>query len=474
MPTLDEVKDQLLDQVATLMPALQLPGYVGAIWHDGQQVEFSHGVANLNTGAPMRPDTGFLLGSVTKVLTTTLLLRYVERGEIGLDDAVIKYLPDLRFAISGHAGRLRVRNLLNHTSGIDADTRMPAASNGPGAVSAYMLGLEKIGTLYEVDEYVSYSNPGFAIAGRLLEVVSGTDFNTLLEREIYGPVGMSNSSTSAEQAILRGTAVGHLSQEGSTTPQPVSVFMLPASMASAGATPIVTAADLVAFARVHLDGGVAPDGTVVLSRESTERMATVTADLETPNCPPVGLGWWRPRYGETESLWHTGGSPGGASHLVVFPQHRLVFAAFGNAHSASLLHDSLTLRLLRDLLGLEDPPALSAMPSEEDPANYEGTFGRYQIELAISAAESGLSISPRFLPADDHHAQLMVDYGGAAESPSFGLTELRPRLFIPDGVNPGALIGMGRLGFGSFHGRGRDGRFEYFHQGLRVYRRIPV
>lgn len=61
-----------------------------------EQVEVAHGCANLNTGQPFTTDTGFLIGSVTKVLTTTMLLRLVDRGQVELDASVTDYLPDWR------------------------------------------------------------------------------------------------------------------------------------------------------------------------------------------------------------------------------------------------------------------------------------------------------------------------------------------------------------------------------------------
>ena len=63
----------------------KLPGYLAGVYHDGDQTVVAHGVVNVVTGVPMTEDTGFLFGSVTKVLTTTLVLQQVERGIIDLD-----------------------------------------------------------------------------------------------------------------------------------------------------------------------------------------------------------------------------------------------------------------------------------------------------------------------------------------------------------------------------------------------------
>jgi CubicO group peptidase (beta-lactamase class C family) len=157
----------------------------------------------------MLDNTRVLFGSITKVLTTTLVLQQVERAAVNLDERVITYLPEFKLATPGAAERIAVRNLLSHTNGIDADLFLPDA-RGRGALQlcVELLG-QHCGTLFEPDEYVSYSNGGMIVAGRLLEVVTGTSFHDLLERQLYGPVGMDNSCTSADKAILRSAAVGH-------------------------------------------------------------------------------------------------------------------------------------------------------------------------------------------------------------------------------------------------------------------------
>jgi CubicO group peptidase (beta-lactamase class C family) len=63
-------------EVAEHGEAFGVPGYVAGVYHDGEQVLSAHGTANLATGVPMREDTGYLVGSITKVLTTALMLRY--------------------------------------------------------------------------------------------------------------------------------------------------------------------------------------------------------------------------------------------------------------------------------------------------------------------------------------------------------------------------------------------------------------
>src|SRR5687767_6634575 len=107
---METVAELLRDAAADLIVPSDVPGYVAGVYHDGQQVVVATGTANLATGAPMAEDTGFLLGSITKVLTTTLVLRCIERGQVDLDERVKAYLPDFDLAEPANAHEIRVRH----------------------------------------------------------------------------------------------------------------------------------------------------------------------------------------------------------------------------------------------------------------------------------------------------------------------------------------------------------------------------
>src|SRR6266536_3782381 len=81
---LEPVAAHIREQAAAYCGPGKVPGYLAGVYHDGGQAVVAHGLANAVTGAPMREDTGFLFGSVTKVLTTTLVLQQAERGSVDL------------------------------------------------------------------------------------------------------------------------------------------------------------------------------------------------------------------------------------------------------------------------------------------------------------------------------------------------------------------------------------------------------
>jgi CubicO group peptidase (beta-lactamase class C family) len=462
-----DLATQLQEKIAELAGQRGVPGYVAGVYQGGAQVVVAHGTANVATGEPMAEDTGFLVGSITKVLTTTLVMRAVERGEIDLEERVVSYLPEFTLAAPQEAAEIRVRNLLNHTDGIDGDLYFPIAW-GRDALHGYVEGLARCGTLFKPGEYVSYSNPAFNVAGRLLEIVTGEWYHDLLEHELYGPIGMTGSSTSAEQAILNRTAVGHF--PGPNGPQRTDTFMLPESWSACGSTPIVTIGDLLAFARTHLAMGVAPTGERVLSAESAERMRTATFDLGTPNVAPIGLGWWLLPFGEAVALWHGGGSPGGSSHLVAFPEHDFAFAGFGNLAGAGGLHDPLTQWVLEEYAGIDVPDFVSSTVDAGDLSRFEGSYRSHQLRVDVTAVEGQLEQTFVFEPLDDEQRGILERFsGGNFPPPPQRLVAVGDGLFAAADAPPDSLKGLGRMFMVAFHGD-VNGHAAHRSQGGRLPR----
>ncbi|MFD6388720.1 serine hydrolase domain-containing protein [Nocardia sp. NPDC060259] len=467
---LHTLEAQVREQVAAYCETNQVPGFIAGVYHAGAQIVVAHGTANVATAMPMRPDTGFLFGSVTKVLTTSLVLQQVERGLLDLDTPVVKYLPEFAVTVPGAADKILVRHLLSHTNGIDADLYFPDAE-GRDALATYVDGLaNSCGILFEPGEQVSYSNGGMILAGRLLEVVTGVPFPELLERDIYTPVGMRDSSTSAEQAILRNTAVGHFPDLETNAAVPTRMFTLPDTWGPAGGTPIGTIPDLLAFGRTHLAGGVSPAGVRVLTAESTALMQQVTQDMDSPNVPPIGMGWVLYPFGDTTVLAMSGASPGGVSILCVVPEHDLVFAAFGNTPGAIMLQDQLLQWIVREHLGVAIPALITESAAEIDLTPYVGTYRSEQLRIDVTIVDGQLEERMTYEPADESQERIFTAFaGGMTSAPPQRYVPVRPGLFAPAGYPPAAFDGYLRLLLVSYHDI-HDGRARFHNAGGRLTR----
>ncbi len=472
--TLSDLPAQLHEQAAAYCESSKVPGYLAGVYHAGDQTIVAHGKANIVTGAPMHEDPGFLFGSVTKLLTTTLVLQQVERGNIDLDERVVTYLPEFKLTTPGAAEKIRVRNLLTHTNGIDADLFLVDAK-GRAALQAFVAGLGQCcGALFEPGQYVSYSNGGAIVAGRLLEVVTGTPYHDLLKREVYAPVGMNDSCTSAEEAILRSTAVGHFADPVTKGVRRTDMFMLPETWAPAGSTPIGTIQDLLAFARTLLANGVSPTGKSVLSRESIVRMQTVQYDMHTPNISVMGLGCPLLQFGKINVLSISGASPGGMAVVAAIPEQDFAFVAFGNDSRAMMFHDQLMLWLIREYLQVQVPDLIAETTPVTDLTPYAGTYRSNQLRVDVSVVDGQLEEQMTYEPLDDVQKEIFTKFsGGSSPIPPRRFVPIRKDLFAPAGMPLQLFNGYSRVMLVSYHGM-NQGRAHYRSAGGRMTRREHV
>jgi CubicO group peptidase (beta-lactamase class C family) len=442
MATIETIRERLEQVLERRAPELPIGGAVVGVAVGGEEVTLAYGSANLNTGQPFTEDTGFLLGSVTKPVLTTALMRLVERGAVDLDTLVTRYVPEFTLRDADAAERITVRMLLNHTNGIDATWLNPDEVRGRDANKSYVEMLAGRDVLFEPGTYWSYSNPGFVVAGRILEEHSGQPFERAIEHELFEPCGMTDATAVQTQAFLRRTAVGAYAnpETGEVTATPM--FTLPESLAGAGSTLIVTVADMLAFGRTHLNGGVAPNGRHVVSRESVEAMQRPTFDLGLPlQYAPFGLGWWLMPIAGTTAPWHAGGSPGGASSFCILPEYDAVIVSFatggGNIHLDDLLHNAA----IEELTGRPVTPPFEFSPVPPDDA-VVGEYEACEVKVGIERDGDSLVLSSIYVPPDEAHSRTMTGYGVDLRPTRVTYSSVSPGLYAPADMEYSALGGF--------------------------------
>ncbi|MET9268123.1 serine hydrolase domain-containing protein [Kribbella sp. NPDC003557] len=469
MADLVSLRACIADILAAQSAATGVAGAVIGVAVGGDQFTLAHGTANLNTGQEFTTDTGWLLGSVTKVLTTTALLRLVEAGAVDLDAPVHRYLPEFTLAEAGTAEAITVRMLLNHTNGIDADDLMPAAVRGRDATRSYVARLPAFGCLFEPGTGLHYSNPGFVLAARIIEKQTGLPYERAIQAELFDPCGMRDATAVQTQAFLRPTAIGALASDDPGSLRATSLFTLPESAAGAGATPIVTVADMLAFGRMHLAGGVAPSGRRVLSQELAAAMLTPTFDLGLPSAPPIGLGWWLDPIAGTTAAWHGGGSPGGASSFCIVPEHDAVIVTFVSGPNA-LLNDTLHTTVIEHLTGRQASALFTGGQTATDPA-IAGEYAAFHVDKNIEVRDGKLLVRTA-VPFYDEELERILDAYGMPRSSTVTYVPAAPGLFVPEGADTRTTTGFyGRLSLladlPAAHGRPRG-----IHTGLRFIPKV--
>ncbi len=203
-------------------------------------------------------------------------------------------------------------------------------------------------------------------------------------------------------------------------------------------------------------------------------MQSLTHDMESPNIPPIGLGWLLIPFGATTVLSMSGASPGGVALLAVVPEHDFAFAAFGNDSRAMTLHDRLLLWLLNEQLGIEIPDLVSHVESVNDLSRYAGTYRSNQMRIDVTVAGGELEETMTYEPLDEEQARIFAGFsGGSFPFPPRRLVPVRDGLFAPAGMPLEVFNGYARQFLVSYHGI-RDGKAAFRSAGGRMARRALI
>ncbi|MGH3447515.1 MAG: serine hydrolase domain-containing protein, partial [Nocardioidaceae bacterium] len=326
-------------RLSDLAEESRVAGAVLGIWADGHETVATHGVLNTATQAPVTADSLFQVGSITKTWTASMIMQLVDEGRLSLADTVAELLPGVRLGSADASGDVTVRHLLTHTSGIDGDI-FTDTGRGDDCVERYVGQLADAPQTHPVGAAYSYCNSGFVVLGRIIEVLDQRGWDESLRRRLVEPLGLTETVTLPEQAILHRAAVGH--RERPHEHDPVPTWQLPRSIGPAG---LITAGvhDVLQFARLHLDGGVTPAGRQVLSEQSVQAMREPQFAIPSvgERDDAIGLAWRLNRWSGRRIFGHDGGTVGQLAYLRVDPQARVAVCLLTNASASQLLYQRL-------------------------------------------------------------------------------------------------------------------------------------
>lgn len=368
----------------------KVPGAAMGFLRDGQIVDVAAGVLSKATLVEATPDSVFQIGSISKVWTTTMVMQLVDEGALGLDTPVVDVLPEFGTPDPEVTKSITVKHLLTHTSGLDGDLFIDTG-RGDDCVELFVAKLADAVQNHPVGATFSYCNAAFNVAGRIVEVVTGKTWDAALRQRIVEPLGLAATVTLPEEAILHRAAVGHVGDPG-TEPKPTTNWVLPRNAGPAG---LITARvhDVLTFARMHLAGGVAPDGTRILSADSARAMTEQQVELPDPTFTDSwGLGWMRFDWSGHRVIGHDGGTIGQAAFLRLSPERDFAMSLLTNGGDASGLYDELYAEAFEELAGITKPAPFAppAEPVSIDLAPYVGQYSRSGVDLDVVEQDGGL------------------------------------------------------------------------------------
>lgn len=167
------------------------------------------GLADLEMNVSNKPNTVFRLGSITKQFTAIAILQLVEKGKLSLQDSIQKFIPD--FPSKGY--KITIENLLTHTSGI---TEFLILEHPDPFVLRTDFSPKKIIDFFKDEplEFIpgskwSYSNSGYIILGKIIELISEKTYKQYVEENLFKPSGMNSSYYGEYRAIIPNRAEGY-------------------------------------------------------------------------------------------------------------------------------------------------------------------------------------------------------------------------------------------------------------------------
>ena len=377
---------------------------------DGEEIlgVVVRGMADVASATPVRPETRFQIGSISKSFSAIVAMQEVDAGRLDLHVSVNELLPWLE--LPEPFGPITMHHLLTHTAGLHTGTE-----DAPGFAGALQL-LRGSPATSPPGERFHYSNDGYKIVGAVLEELSGLPIHDLLAERLLGPLGMTSSTAAITDEIWTDHATGY---EPMLTDRPAQLrhplVAAPRIVSNTADGSIVsTVIDMCAYARLLLARGDRPDGRGgrILSEAGFARlMADPFVDEE----GPYGYGLWSEVADGKTWLGHSGGMVGYTALLATLPDEGIACVILQNGGGEKRGVMAAALAAVRaglagdELPAIWAPPAATAIATSDDfVGTYAGDDGR---TLEVRPDEDGLSISIGSVSARLERDPLVADPG---------------------------------------------------------------
>ncbi len=345
------------------METAKFPGLAACIVKDGQiRWAQGFGYADVAAARPVTPDTPFLLGSVAKAVTCIAVMQLSEQGLLDLDADVNTYLPfEVRNPTHPDAA-ICARMLLAHTSGIRDDvaiykslyTLHTGGGDSPMPLDQFLRDYLAMGgawceaqvtyAAFAPGEQFLHSNVGIALAGCLVETVSGISFDAYCKQRIFDPLGMTDTHWFLQDANPDNIAIPYRFDVVSNAYVPYGHYGYPSYPDGQLRTSVN------AFARLLI--AVMNDGRYgdvrILKPESVQEMVTIQYPEQNPD---VGLVWWYGLVGGREAIGLDGTDAGVCTSAFFLRGEKTGVLLFANGDASAIADDvrfAIQDRLVRE------------------------------------------------------------------------------------------------------------------------------
>ncbi len=333
-PDFAAAKTRFADVVAAELDRKILPGVSVAWVVDGQIVHASgYGMADMNGGVRASAETIYRAGSISKLFNALAAMQLVEQGKLDLDAPIETALPEFHIVVPFEkAGPITARQLLCHRSGMIREAPVGGYLDPSGpTVAATVASVAQCALVNPPNTKTRYSNVGPTIVGRAIETQADTSFANYQQQHVLGPLGMTSSYWSMQQAGAARTRLAKglmrvAGKDGTYSFETAPEFELGTIPAGNLYT---TATDLARFAMFLISGSPDSQPTPpIVNRASLDVMFTPQL-IEGPI--GFGIGFSVGRYREHKTVQHNGAVYGFSTSLVVLPAAKIGVIVLSNA-----------------------------------------------------------------------------------------------------------------------------------------------
>jgi CubicO group peptidase (beta-lactamase class C family) len=369
--SLDEFKtavQKVLDDTGVPGAGIALVRLGGVEWAGGV------GVADRDAHTPVTADTHFRAGSISKTFIAAALVQLYEDGEIDLNAPVVELASDVEIDNAWMVDNpVRLIHILQHTAGFD-DMHFNEMYNVSHPADLPLLEVLRLNPASRVVRWtpgtrMSYSNPGYGVAGYILEKVTGEKYEDRIAGHIFEPVGMTESSFYLTEADYPKLAKGYSSRGGAPVPY-TQIYLRPSGNLH------TTAADLGKFVHVLLNWGEIGED-LVIDPEYLSNMEHPTTSLASRAGlhSGYGTGLFNSFVDGFPMLGHNGGIDGFISSFAYSTSRDVGYVVLLNAtHSGEAMRriSQLAVRYLK--ADVEPPPKMAADVPDTILREYEGYY----------------------------------------------------------------------------------------------------
>ena len=365
-----------------------IPGFSIAVIRNNEVI-FSKAYGNKRFASkePMETTTPVLVGSVTKSFTALAVLRLVSSGKIQLDDAVVKYIPWFKTANKDRSDKITIRMLLNNTSGIYSPVAMPYYDTTDMAIENYVRSMRSLFLYKEPGISYEYSNAGYVIAGLLVSKISGIRFSDFLAKNIFGPLGMSNTGMEIDHPEWTKKIVGHYPSVNGSIPVEEKEALLSMEYAPAGSQLISNSLD---FSRYLL--ALINDKDLVIKQSMKNEIwkpqisfPGISKDDGGDGSPfSYGLGWMISTIDGREIIHHGGSTGKSSSFIFIDKKNKIAAVMVANIDLTFIdkYRYPTEIEILNNVVHLAEGTNITgyARPIKEDPTmnNFELSLNKYE------------------------------------------------------------------------------------------------